>query len=385
MKKSMLALAVLGSFASVAAAQSSVTLFGVVDLSLLSVKNSGGSQKLMQNNSYNSNRLGFRGTEDLGGGLKANFWLEAGMANDIGNAGNLQSTSISCTSTSTTTPITLVTTTTTACAQPNTTATQGTASSTKFFGRRSYVSLEGAFGEVRLGREYTPQFWTTTIFDSFGTNGPGSSLNISAAAANGLGTFAGTFVRADNSIEYNLPTNLGGLYGQVMVSAGENTTLTNGFNKHTSFRFGWAAGPVNVAVAAGSTKVAAGQTFKMSNIGGSFNAGFATFKGYYNVSKASVNGRKENLLHLGMNMPLGQSEVRVGFTRSDEKGTGFDTIDANQFAVGYIYNLSKRTALYTDYSRVSNKAGANFTIGAGAPNALGKSSRGIDFGVRHAF
>ena len=91
MKKSMLALAVLGSFAGVAAAQSSVTLFGVVDLSVLRVKNSGGSQTLMMSNSYNSNRLGFRGVEDLGGGMKAGFWLEAGMNNDTGAVGTLSS------------------------------------------------------------------------------------------------------------------------------------------------------------------------------------------------------------------------------------------------------------------------------------------------------
>ncbi len=356
MKKSMLALAVLGSFASVAAAQSSVTLFGVVDLSLLSVKNSSGSQKLMRNDSYNSNRLGFRGTEDLGGGLKANFWLEAGMENDVGNAGGLA-------------------------ANPQPAVSGGT----KFFGRRSYVSLEGAFGEVRLGREYTPQFWNTTIFDAFGTNGPGSLFNVSNGLT-GLGTGAGTFVRADNMIVYGLPTNLGGLYGQVGVSAGENSTTTNSYNKHSSFRVGYAAGPINVSVAAGTTKVGGGATFKMANVGLSYNMGFAKFSGLINTTKASATGRKETLTHLGMNMPLGQSEIRAGITRSDNSGTGFTTVDATQLAVGYVYNLSKRTALYTDFSRISNKAGANFTVSrTGAPNALGASSRGIDFGVRHAF
>src|SRR3954466_15464328 len=82
MKKSLLALAVLGAFAGAASAQSSVTLFGVVDLSANQIKNGGASTQTLQSNQLNSNRLGFRGIEDLGGGLKAGFWLEAAMSNE---------------------------------------------------------------------------------------------------------------------------------------------------------------------------------------------------------------------------------------------------------------------------------------------------------------
>jgi predicted porin len=81
MKKSLLALAALTAFAGVASAQSSVTLFGIVDLSVNSVKNGSLSQKLLSSNQLNSNRLGFRGVEDLGGGMRAGFWLEGAMNN----------------------------------------------------------------------------------------------------------------------------------------------------------------------------------------------------------------------------------------------------------------------------------------------------------------
>src|SRR5450631_1982228 len=84
MKKSLLALAVLGAFAGAASAQSSVTLFGVVDLSLNSQSSNGQTLRTMDSNQLNSNRLGFKGVEDLGGGLSAGFWLEAGMNNDLG-------------------------------------------------------------------------------------------------------------------------------------------------------------------------------------------------------------------------------------------------------------------------------------------------------------
>ena len=87
MKKSVLALAVLGAFAGAASAQSSVTMFGVVDLNVMTVDN-GDRTYSMGTDGMASSRLGFRGVEDLGGGLKASFWLEMGIAPDTGrNAG----------------------------------------------------------------------------------------------------------------------------------------------------------------------------------------------------------------------------------------------------------------------------------------------------------
>jgi predicted porin len=83
MKKSLLALAALTAFAGVASAQSSVTLFGVVDLNARNVKNgSAGSLKTLSTDGLASTRFGVRGVEDLGGGLRAGFWLEAGFGAD---------------------------------------------------------------------------------------------------------------------------------------------------------------------------------------------------------------------------------------------------------------------------------------------------------------
>jgi hypothetical protein len=130
MKKSLLALAVLGAFAGVASAQSSVTLYGTVDLNARYVKADGQDRRLtLSQDGINSSQLGFRGVEDLGGGLKAGFNLLAGVNADTGTTNS------------------------------------------KFFNRRSTVSLFSNLGEVRLGRDYTPTFWNLTIFDAFGTNG----------------------------------------------------------------------------------------------------------------------------------------------------------------------------------------------------------------------
>ncbi len=337
MKKSLLALAALTAFAGVASAQSSVTLFGVVDLNARNVKNGNQSIKSLSQDGNASSRLGFRGVEDLGGGMRAGFWIEGGINPDTGGTGqNWQ--------------------------------------------RRSTVSLMGGFGEIRLGRDYTPTFWNHTIFDPFGTNGVGNALNYSGV----LGSGAGTLVRANNTIGYFLPA-MGGLYGQVMVAAGEGTPG----NKYVGGRVGYAAGPVNVAVAVGNTEVSSVRDLKAMNVGASFNVGFATVMGQYH--RDTVDNRtgadvKQTKTVLGVMVPVGAGTIKASYGKTAADGTAFD---ATQAALGYVHDLSKRTALYTHFAKISNGAGANYTIGGGPALAavanVKPSSTGYEFGVRHSF
>src|SRR4051812_4868252 len=140
MKKSLIALAVMAA-AGAASAQSSVTLFGIVDATISHYSGGGQHNTILTNSGYNSSRLGFRGTEDLGGGLAASFWLEAGINNDNGSFTS---------------------------ANTNNTLGGATGGGGLTFARRSTVSLSGGWGEVRLGRDYVPTFWNTTLFDPFG-------------------------------------------------------------------------------------------------------------------------------------------------------------------------------------------------------------------------
>ncbi len=361
MKKSLLALAALTAFAGVASAQSSVTLFGIVDVSLRNVKESSGSLKSLSTDGAGSSRLGFRGVEDIGGGLRASFWLEGALAADTGNATG------------------------------------------QTWQRRSTVSLTGGFGEIRLGRDYTPDFWNHTVFDPFGTNGVGSSTNLFGTFAGGAAPLgvtgtaaaaypvAGTIVRANNTLGYFLPGGMGGVYGQVQLAAGEGAVG----NKHLGFRFGYSAGPLNVAVAYGKTGVAESPTVDWTrfNVGGSYNMGFATLMGQYikaDVSGGFADGREVTNLVLGANVPMGAGVFKVSYVKSDGDGkTAVEkTTDATQIALGYQYSLSKRTLVYGHYARVSNKAGANYTAsgsGPAAAHAGGKGSTGYEFGINHSF
>lgn len=380
MKKSLLALAALTAFAGVASAQSSVTLFGVVDLNARNVKNgSAGSLKTLSTDGLASTRFGVRGVEDLGGGLRAGFWLEAGFGADTAGGASAGTD-----------------------ASGNRIGTGGLV-----FNRRATLSLLGGFGEVRLGRDYTPTFWNHTIFDPFGTNGVASQTNLITPAAgasgsnttrvlgytsNGInsGTSTGTVVRADNSIGYFLPT-MGGLYGQVMIAAGEGFTGA----KYVGGRFGYSAGPINVAVAVGRTEVTSSADLSAVNFGGSWNLGFATLMAQYHSYEADRTGAAGFTLDrslknwlVGAVMPMGASSFKFSYAKSS--GEFSDTVrdgDATQLGLGYQYDLSKRTALYANYSRVKNNNGARFYASGSGPLNAGTNftSTGYEFGVRHSF
>jgi predicted porin len=352
MKKSLLALAVLGAFTGVASAQSSVTLFGIVDLSVNNIKNGTAKTTSLASNQLNSNRLGFRGTEDLGGGLGAGFWLEMGMDNATGQAGG---------------------------GSGNVQNADGTSS--QLFNRRSTVSLTGGFGEIRAGRDYDPTFLNWSAFDAYGANGMGEGLNL----VNTLGSGVGTTVRANNSVGYFLPSNLGGLYGSAMVAAGQGLAG----NKYQGARIGYAAGPIDTALAYGVTKApvpgSAVNDFKVLNWGGSWNFGVAKLILLFNQNK--FGALKQNLYEVSTSVPLGQGEFRLAYTHADSKGTGIDNNDANQIGGEYIYNLSKRTALYGQAAQIKNKGAFAASVLGGTPSAglAGAKSTGFGVGIRHSF
>jgi predicted porin len=350
MKKSLLALAALTAFAGVASAQSSVTLFGIVDLAARNVKNGSQSIKSLSTDGNASSRIGFRGVEDLGGGLRAGFWLEGALSADNGNAAG------------------------------------------QTWQRRSTVSLLGGFGELRLGRDYTPSFWNHTVFDPFGTNGVGAQTNLVGDAPFGN---AATRTRANNTIGYFLPSGLGGLYGQVMVAAGENQVPGN---KYIGGRVGYAAGPVNVAVAYGKTEKAGAMLDDMTamNVGASFNLGFMTLFGQYHMYEEGARELKNYMA--GLSVPLGAGTIKASYGMTDRTsrfsgnsldvaGAPYSSREAKQIAVGYTYDLSKRTTLYTHFSRVDNDGGLTYTAGSGGPAmpTNGAKSTGYEFGIRHSF
>jgi len=342
MKKSLLALAALTAFAGVASAQSSVTLFGIVDLGLRNTKNGSTSLKTMSQDGIASSRLGFRGVEDLGGGLRAGFWIEGAIQPDVGTSGG------------------------------------------QSWQRRSTVSLMGGFGELRLGRDYTPSFWNHTVFDPFGTNGVGAQTNLQTqlGQTSMFGAGATTLVRANNSIGYFLPA-MGGLYGQAMVAHSDGSPNGNGYR---GLRLGFAGGPVNVAFGYGQTEITPTNDMTGMNLGASFKMGSFTLFGQWHKYEVDVpaNTDQTNLM-VGGALAMGAGTLKFSYGKASSDVT---SREATQLAVGYVHDLSKRTSLYGTFSKISNEAGARFAV-SGAPAFGGTdnkpSSSGYEVGLRHAF
>src|SRR5574337_71539 len=276
-KKNLIALAAL-AFVGAASAQTStgnVTLWGVVDADI-SHYSLGGLSKTMASSSGGNagSQLGFRGTEDLGGGMSANFWLETQLSNQTGGAGGL--------------------------------ASNGGTLSTSFFNRRSTVSLAGSFGEVRLGRDYTPSFFNHFIFDPFRDAGPGAGTNITLGGPNllaGGGANALTAVRASNALPIfwgfqpnGLAVVGSGVFAQVMYAFAGNANGQPAVGEYAGGRVGYANGPVNVALSYAESKglpyaadAAQGySTYKESNLGGWYDFGVATVMAHYGVNNSDA-------------------------------------------------------------------------------------------------
>jgi predicted porin len=225
------------------------------------------------------------------------------------------------------------------------------------------------------------------VYDPFGTNGVGTSQVLNGASAN-LGNLGGpTTVRASNSIGYFLPGNLGGAFGQVQYYMGEN--LSNAANKNDgtgfSARGGYANGPISAALAFGQTKYLAG-TGKITtvNFGGSYDLGVVKLSGLYDQDKNALTGLKGSGFLFGVNAPVGAGEIRAAFSTYKVKPVAGGNPSTNKFAVGYVYNLSKRTAAYGTFAALTNKNGAAQSLN-GSSSVASKKSSGFDVGIRHSF
>jgi predicted porin len=310
MKKSLLAVAVLGAFAGAASAQSSVTVYGSIDAGIRNVTNvnAAGDDLLTMssNGTFNSNRLGFKGVEDLGGGMNAHFTLESGFNNGTGTLDN---------------------------------------AANRLFNRSAFVGIGGAWGSIDLGRQYSVNFKTIGLYDAFGYKYPGI---IPLAGQGGLtrfdndiqytGTFGPVTVRAEYALGEVAGSNsngasqaIGASYSAGGITVGGAYTqrkLPNGtpaaFRDNKNWTVGGAFKATAFSVAAGYAKntqenapTIADTDVKTAWLSGSFNfsPAAALTAGYYQVKTTPTNAKNELLI------------------------------------VGATYALSKRTNFYADIDR----------------------------------
>jgi predicted porin len=183
-------------------------------------------------------------------------------------------------------------------------------------------------------------------------------------------------------VGYFLPTNLGGIYGQAMyaIAEGVSTSPTRDDGRLIGFRIGYAKGPFDAAFGWSKTKLTPVGDFTQTNLGASYDFGIA--KAFFLWGENKVGATKARPINIGAHVPVGAGVIRIAYGRL--KATGFGN-DATHASIGYVHNLSKRTALYATAARLDNKGtGTTFNNGLGVTTP-GGASTGYEMGVRHTF
>jgi predicted porin len=294
MKKSLIALAVLAA-SSASFAQSAVNLYGVADVWFGSVKAGGVTTTKLDSGGVAGSRWGVKGSEDLGGGLKANFKFEQGVNVDSGSGAAGQA-----------------------------------------FSRYSYVGFSGGFGEVKLGK-------TGTAYDDIWGSG-NSAFDTALSAQNGVFRSGDYNWNPANTIYYASPS-MGGFSGAFSYSLGENKTASTDAGSITAINLQYGAGPLAAAFGYQTEKATGSSTAtEFTKLNGSYNFGVAKLIAGY--GRKTTGSPETTEFEIGADFPVSSAlTLSGGFARSTDNAAAGD---AKRTGYGFaaLYTLSKRTALY---------------------------------------
>ena len=356
MKKSLIALAALATVATAAQAQSSVTIYGIVDMGIMSSKTDGAGNVLAaKSGALSTSRLGFRGAEDLGGGLKATFNLETEISADTGASGG----------------------TVVSGAGASKTSTAGA-----LFNRAANLALESAqYGSIQLGRMNKLEYDAVIANDAFGAANFGGAVRVGYITS---GIYRDD-ARFPNAVVLRTPV-LGGLklayqrqFGGVAGDASANSS--------DSLMADFTYGNLRLLATWAENKTAAGAKFdEVTTLGANYNFGVAhAFVGHME-RKIEGGSAKPKSDYLGVKVPVNAKvNVMAQYTKiSDQSGTAGN--DADVYAVGATYAFSKRTTAYAMYGQSSNDGTATaYVTNLGSAVTAGKDQKATTVGIRHTF
>ena len=366
MHRKLLAVAAFRLISAPAAAQSAVQIYGVLDMGYRwsgdHIDPSIGNRSSIDSGTSAPTRLGFRGSEDLGNGLKAGFVLEQGIAADTG------------------------------------TTVGGGA-----FSRQAFLSLGGAFGTVAAGRQYTPGYNLTSLIDPFGgvTVGQFNNAYHTEYRWNNLITYASP-VRGGFSVAGGFTFNAFGDESPANRGAGDTGDV-----RALSITPQYQSGALLVGVhlqelRAKSTGRYDGEKVRVYDVVGRYELGFATLAAIYGVRRADSadfsthtgarEAKETRQWLLGVTVPVGEAgKIMASYVarKSERIGDG-DEAKVSQWAVGYEHSLSKRTAVYATFAKLDNNRVARAartlsgSVSAGY-NGYDGYQRGANAGIRHRF
>lgn len=371
MHKKIIALAIAGLASSAAFAQTSVQIYGAIDMGYShrgdSYLNGVKSQNAIDSGISDGNRLGFKGSEDLGNGVKALFTLETGFLADTGFYDGFAGGGV--------------------------------------FTRQALVGLSSdSFGTVVAGRLLNPQYAFLTSIDPFGEGTVGTYLNV---VGNDVTGGAAVIPRLSNAAAYVSPSFSGFNVTAAYSSHGDvNSTQDQVGNKDNNNRvYGilprYTNGPIDIGfnyhrISFG--KNIAGQTaddLKNWTLGGSYDFGVVKVAAFYADTRidfltAGTDDLKLKNWMLGASVPFGNHTVKASYNFSKAKQGGLSG-ESDQWALGYNYSLSKRTSLYAAYAQINNDRGTQHLVRSSVSHDAsndasgGAYQNGFNIGVMHTF
>ena len=319
--------AMAAALAPTAHAQSTVTIYGIVDAAAAYSKNGDGKTvKSLISGQGGTSRLGFRGTEDLGDGLRAIFNLEGAVNVDTGT---------------------------------------GAAAGGGFnWQRQAWVGLVGSFGQITLGRQFRPEARAVFGMDPFDAGSAASPPN----------TYSNTVFRSDNAVIYETP-RLSGFVGRLMAVPSE------GVGRDLGASLQYYNGPAYVAYGFDTRKNTPGTDSRVwHSFGGSYDLNLLKLYAAYRTRKEAVAGIDERSYWLGLDAPIGLLKLQAIVARVDDRLA--TNRDATGFGLGFEYYLSKRTDLYGRHGDLKNQNGATFGLDNGNN---GSHPQQLALGIRHRF
>lgn len=374
MKKSLLALAVAAALPAVAFAQTNIILNGSVDVALehVNTESGGGSPDFrVSNGVWSGSRFAISGTEELGGGLKGIFNVEHRMSPDTGTVTNGDVAGAAG-------PLSSLNAGAAAAGIP-----QGSRERNQFWAGQSWVGLQGGFGAIRLGRQYTPMFRALAGGD---VTGYSWYNNLAGGNLGQGGAIGGWAVRFANDVSYQSPS-LGGFTIHAAWAQGEGSlggtgeTVAANFDRRLGDALGLAAlgafGPFNVGV--GYHHIDRGDTGfdDRKELGVSLGAKFGNFgiglAGTQVDDEALFGDEKRKAFYASLSAGIGAGTVYLVGSRDD---TGREDFDNTGLALTYSHGLSKRTFVYATvgYNKIEQ-----------GPGTEDVKPRNVALGIRHFF
>ena len=323
----LIALNLLLTQTALAASSSPVTVYGVMDLAVVSDSDSGRHLMKVDSGQQTASRIGIKGEEDLGNGMKASFVIEEQIEADTG--------------------------------QPSFAGT--------LFGSQCWVGLNTPLGAIRMGRVYTPYFGSIATNDPFDAKGPGESTRV----------FYDSGVRMNNTFKYSLPPTLGGFYADLAYGAGEVAGNASA-NRQISMDAGYAAGPLNIVLAHHDANDATGAKLARSSlVGGTYD--FHVLKAWVVLARSRNDAQLDTRdTLLGVSLPLGRDTLALDYVHKAD--SYHHDANATQLAFGYYHPLSLRTNLYVVGSNLANQDLAQYQA-----TLPGGTRRILSLGMRHQF